>query len=383
MKRKRRPLRVLVVAPGHAVGGQANAARDITRGFAGHAAVRVSFQPIDPPLPGRLRFLTEWKFIRSVVRPLRYCRGLLRAIPQADVLHVFAAAHTAFLFGALPALIIARWFRRPVILNYHDGRAEAHFRWWGGGALLRWAARRAAMLVFPSAYLQEVFRRHGFDGVVVPNVVDVSAFTYRHPEPIRPRLISARQLEGLYAVENTLRAFALLQAQIPDAVLDVYGGGTAARELRRIAAKLGTPGVRFHGEVPHTRMAAVFADGGILVNSSRIDNMPLVIIEAFAAGVPVVTTAAGGIPHLVAHERTGMLVPVDRPAALAAAVRRVLEEPGLAAGLASAARAECARYSWAEAERGWVAAYRRVAAEGSVAERPHPRSYESLRPLGR
>jgi glycosyltransferase involved in cell wall biosynthesis len=85
--------------------------------------------------------------------------------------------------------------------------------------------------------------------------------------------------------------------------------------------------------------------------------MPHIIIEAFAAGVPVVTTAAGGIPRIVEHERTGLLVEIDRPDDLEAAVLRVLREPGLAVRLASAAGKESKRYSWKAAERGWLRVY--------------------------
>src|SRR5437016_7127237 len=63
-----RQLRVVIVGP-QGVGGQAHAARDILAGFAEHRWVRVDFQAIDPRLPGRWRFLTEWKIVRSVVRP--------------------------------------------------------------------------------------------------------------------------------------------------------------------------------------------------------------------------------------------------------------------------------------------------------------------------
>ena len=355
----KRPINILIVAPGESVGGHAHAARDIVQGFSGHAGIRVAFQPIDPRLRGPLQFLTSWKFVRSIVRPFLYIRGLLPACRRADVIHVFAAAHTAFLFGAFPALLAAKWARKPVILNYHDGRAEAHFRWWS--PLLRWAAKQAAVLVFPSAYLQDVFARRGFAGVVVPNVVDTGTFTYRSPDPVRPRLISARLLERLYAVDNTLLAFALIKREVPGAVLDIYGTGTAERSLQRTAAKLGVQGIRFHGEVPRAQVAGALAEGGILVNSSRVDNMPHIIIEAFAAGVPVVTTAAGGIPRIVTHERTGLLVDIDRPEDLAAAVLRVLREPGLAVRLARAAGEESKRYSWPAAERGWLAVYRGAA----------------------
>jgi len=358
-----RRLRVIVVGP-QGVGGQAHAARDILAGFGNHRSVHVEFQAIDPRLPGPWRFLTEWKFLRSLVRPLLYCRGLVLRVPRADVLHVFAAAHTAFLFGALPALLIARWFGRPVILNYRDGRAQAHFRWWG--PLLRWALKRVSLLVFPSTYLQEVFRRRGYESVVVPNVVDTTAFTYGYTEPVRPRLVSARALEPLYGTDNTLRAFAIVKAQVPEAVLDIYGAGSAMGMLRRAALAQGTPDIRFHGAVSRTEMPAVMGAGGVLVNSSRIDNMPHLLIEAFAAGLPIVSTAAGGIPHIVTHDRNGVLVPIDRPEALAAAVLRVLREPGLAQRLASAGRRESARYSWPEAERAWLGVYDRVAADAAT-----------------
>jgi L-malate glycosyltransferase len=356
-----KPIRVLIVAPGESVGGHAHAARDIVEGFAGNGTVAIEFQPIDPRLRGPLRVLTEWKLVRSIVRPLLYLKGLVAACRRTDVIHVFAAAHTAFLFGALPAILVAKWAGKPIVLNYHDGRAEAHFRWWA--PLLRWALRQASSVVFPSSYLQDVFARRGFEGVVVPNVVNTDMFAYRRPDPVEPRLISARLLENLYAVENTLLAFAQIKREIPDAVLDIYGTGTAARSLERAAAKLGVEGggIRFHGEVPRGRIAAALAAGGILVNSSRVDNMPHIIIEAFAAGVPVVTTAAGGIPRIVTHERTGLLVRIDEPAELAAAVLRVLREPGLAVRLADAAEHEVQRYSWRAAERGWLDVYRRAA----------------------
>lgn len=357
--RVRRRLRVVISAPGFMLGGQARAAADIVAGFQGDDDLDVALQPIDPRLSGRWRFLTEWPVVRSAVRPLLYIRALRRHARNADVFHVFCAAHTAFLFGAVPAVWIAKRFGVPVVLNYHDGRAQAHFRFWRPVVL--WAIRNAAEVVFPSAYLRRIFARQGCTGSVVPNTVDTSAFVFREPGRVRPRLISCRLLEPLYCVDNTIRAYARVLERYPDAVLDVYGSGISAPRLQELARALRLPGVRFHGAVPHERMPAVFAEGGILVNSSRIDNAPHVLIEAMAAGLPIASTNAGGIPDMVEHERTALLVPVGDPAALAAAVIRFLENPALAARIADAGRAECRRYSWSEAATGWRAVYGRVA----------------------
>ncbi len=359
-------LRILISAPVGMIGGQAHAARAIADGFAGSSELAVTIQPINPSLPGPFRFLTETKLIRSVVRPLLYLGGLLRRVPRADVLHIFCAAHTAFLFGAFPAVLIGRLFGRGIVLNYHDGRAEQHFRSWG--PLLRWTLRRADRLVVPSAFLQQVFAGHGFAALVIPNVVDLSAFEYRPPATVRSGLVSVRLLEPLYAVENTLAAFELLRAEFPDLTLDLYGDGVSAAALRRLAADRGLAGVRFHGGVAHAQMPAILSAGGIMVNSSRIDNMPLFILEAYASGVPIVSTAAGGIPFMIEHERTGLLVPLDAPEALAAAVRRLLTEPGLARRLAEAGRAETARYTWDVAREEWLTLYREVMRSRSAEE---------------
>ena len=94
-----------------------------------------------------------------------------------------------------------------------------------------------------------------------------------------------------------------------------------------------------------------------MVNSSRVDNMPHFVLEAYAAGLPIVSTAVGGIPYMIEPECTGLLVPPDDPAAFAAALRRVLTEPGLASGLIAAGHKETSRYSWVAAKEQWRRIY--------------------------
>jgi glycosyltransferase involved in cell wall biosynthesis len=107
-------------------------------------------------------------------------------------------------------------------------------------------------------------------------------------------------------------------------------------------------------------MAQALAGGGVLVNSSLVDNMPHVIIEAFAAGRPIVTTPAGGITYMVEHERTALVVPPGDPSAMAEAVIRLVEEPDLARALTDAGLKECGRYRWEVARDGWKKIYGRL-----------------------
>ena len=93
------------------------------------------------------------------------------------------------------------------------------------------------------------------------------------------------------------------------------------------------------------------------MNSSVVDNQPLSILEAFATGLPVVSTPTGDIPSLVRHEETGLLVPQGDPSAMAEAVARLLEHPERARLMARLARQELRRFTWPQVRAEWAAVY--------------------------
>jgi glycosyltransferase involved in cell wall biosynthesis len=343
-------------------GGQAVEAQTLLTGFADDPAMQVELQPIDPRIPGALQRV---RGIRTLVRLPVFYAGLLRRVLRADVVHVFTAAFWPFLLTTTPAILCARLLRRPVILNYRDGRARDHLKY----RAVRWVLRRATRLVFPSEFLRDVFAEYGLQGSVISNVVDLERFTFRKREPLRPVLISSRLLEELYAVENSIRAHQELRRQIPGAQLIILGDGDRRAALEALVAEEGMAGVEFVGRVAHETMGMWFDRADILVNSSRIDNMPHCLIEAFAAGIPVVTTACGGIPYIVQHERNGLLVASDDPRAMAEAARRLLDNPALARALIAAGRVDCeARYSWPAVRRQWTRLYAELAARPALGQ---------------
>src|ERR1043166_5556254 len=149
----------------------------------------------------------------------------------------------------------------------------------------------------------------------------------------------------------------------------MVGDGDRRAALEALVAARRIEGVKFVGPVSHQRMGEWFDKADILVNSSRIDNMPHCLIEAFAAGMPIVTTPSGGIPYIVQHERNGLHVPCEDPAAMAKAILRLLEDPTLARALVEAGRAECeAHYSWTAVRHQWAGLYQRLAASPPTAE---------------
>jgi glycosyltransferase involved in cell wall biosynthesis len=228
----------------------------------------------------------------------------------------------------VPALFAGKLHRKHTLLNYRSGEAEDHLARW---PLSRELVRRFDTIVVSSGYLVDVFGAFDIQTDVVPNILDFSRYRFRRRDPLRPVFLSTRNFEPLYNVACILKAFAAIVRVRPDARLEVVGYGSERLALERLAASLRLPNVTFHGKVDADRMPELYDAADIFLNSSNIDNMPSSILEAQASGLPVATTNAGGIPYIVHHEDSGLLVPCGDHEALARAAVRYLQEPDLAA----------------------------------------------------
>jgi glycosyltransferase involved in cell wall biosynthesis len=339
------------------LGGQAVQAARLLGRLRECEGLQVDFLAVNPRLPGVLRYLQQIKYVRTVVTSIWYLVSLLRAVPRYDLVHAFSASYYSFLLAPLPAMLVSRLYGKPALLNYRSGEASDHLANWprSRGLLRRFASR----VVVPSDYLVKVFASHGIDATAISNFVPIDALPYRRRTVLAPRLFSNRNLEPLYNVECTLRAFALVQQRIPSASLTIVGDGGERARLETLARSLALRNVEFVGRIAPEQMAEFYERAEVYVNSPNIDNMPSSILEAFACGLPVVTTDAGGIPFIVAHGRNGLMVRSGDCEALAAAVLRLLEEQGLAAQLAEQARQDClTRYAWSAIRDRWQQCYR-------------------------
>ena len=282
----------------------------------------------DPPLGG----LVPRRYIRAVIGHLTFLGSLVLAVATTDALR---ARRLVVLF-----LLARRAFdcRRPlfpgrrVLVNYRGGEAERFLA--RHGRVATFFIRRAHVLTVPSAFLARIFASHGLPSVEIPNITDLERFRFRRRTPLAPRLLVNRNFEPLYNVSLALDAFAQVSRQRPDATLTIVGSGPLENTLRRHSTRLGLRGVTFRGAVDNAEMPALCDAHDIYVNPTNVDNMPISILESLAAGMPVVSTDAGGIPDLVANREDCLLVPRCDPDAMAAAVLSLLDDPALAARLA-------------------------------------------------
>jgi glycosyltransferase involved in cell wall biosynthesis len=295
--------------------------------------------------PYRPSWIARFRGVRALFRLAPYLRSLWRAMDDGDLVHVMANSGWAWHFFGAPAIWIG-WLRgRPVVVNYRGGAAQAFLdRQW---ILVRPTLQRAACLIVPSRFLERVFEARKMRVQIVPNIVDLARF---HPSDRVERgwhVVVARNLEDIYDIPTALRAFAVVHRRHPHARLTVVGSGPALIMLERLADELALRGaVTFTGRLDNARMADVYRSADLALNPSRVDNMPISLLEAMASGVPTVSTNAGGIPDMVDDGKTALLVPVGDWQAMAEAALRVLENAQLASSLRAAGIEAAQRYTW-------------------------------------
>lgn len=195
------------------------------------------------------------------------------------------------------------------------------------------------------AHLRERFGADAGRVVRIYNGIDLQQFSYRAPSD-RPRhVVGVGRLVPKKGFADLLEAVALLAADGDPVTCDLVGDGELRAELDARVRQLGLQdrvrllGARTQDEVVHALgAAAVMAAPCVVGEDGNRDGLPTVVLEAMALGTPVVATPVTGMPEAVLDGRTGLLVPERSPAALAAALRRVLDAPQERVRLAAAAR---------------------------------------------
>lgn len=282
----------------------------------------------------------------SLRRPLdwRCLRGLIEVLRRRQVDLVHSHEFTMAFYGAAAA----RWLRKPHVITMHGGqRVLSH---WRRRVAFRWSMRRSRAVAAVSGATRQLFlgALHlppdaisvVHNGIVPPPP--------GNPAPVRHELGLAKgevlivSVGNLYPVKGhavLLEALARLaqRTDLPPWRMALAGRGRETDRLKQFAAEHGLGGrVHFLGHRADVPDILAAADAWVMPSLS--EGLPLALLEAMFAGKAIVASAVGGIPEVIVSERDGLLVPPRDPAALAAALGRVIESPDLRAALGSAAR---------------------------------------------
>jgi glycosyltransferase involved in cell wall biosynthesis len=197
--------------------------------------------------------------------------------------------------------------------------------------------RRARRLVVPSRYLAEIAAGWGLDG----SRIEVLTNPAPPPSTVEPAALEPGTFVfvGRLTEQKALPVALAAVAEVPGARLTVVGDGPERESLERRTLALGLgERVRFLGGLPRDEALRYLAGAHAAVLSSTWENLPHAAVEALAVGTPVVSTAVGGVPEVVHDGENGLLVPVNDIAALADALRSLLDDDALRDRLAAGAQ---------------------------------------------
>lgn len=289
-----------------------------------------------------------------VLRTVHQAWSALRWARSVDVMLVTVFSGRSFAYADLVSRI-CRIRGVPCAFVLHGGRlpefALAHPR------RVDRVLSRADLLVAPSRFLARAFARSGHDVRCIPNAVEVDAVAYRHRTRARPRLLWMRTFHDDYDPLLALQVLATVRETHPDATLTMAGAdhGLLPATRERARAMGLADAVTFPGFLDAAGKRRAFEQHDVFVNTNRVDNMPVSVIEAAAAGLVPVSTDAGGIPDLLTDGVDARVVPVGDAGAMAAAITELLDDPDLFAALGRGARALAERSAWPAVEQTWLA----------------------------
>ena len=239
--------------------------------------------------------------------------------------------HAHIYDAGFPAVLISRKSHIPLIITEHlsafPRRLLSRDRVW----VARFAFRAAKYVLPVSQALQKGMEAQGIRArfSIIPNVVDLNMFFPRaRPRPSGPvRLLFVGSMIPVKGLPNLLHALAFMGSERVDWHLDTVGDGAFREEYERLSANLGLAGkVTFHGLKTQAEVADFMRKADLFVLPSLWENLPCVLLEAMASGLPIVATRAGGIPEIVDRE-VGWLVPPGDTGKLAEALATRLDSP--------------------------------------------------------
>jgi glycosyltransferase involved in cell wall biosynthesis len=282
---------------------------------------------------------------------------------QVAQIDVFSGS--AFRWAEITGFLL-RLFRKPYILTLHGGNLPSFAEKYPDR--VRRLLAHAHIVTAPSQYLREQMSVYRADILYLPNPIHLTTYTYKQREKCDANLIWLRALHQLYNPEMAVHVMAKLKDHFPDITLDMYGPDKQDGSIQRIQAliqKLNLQAQVFvRGAIPKHQVPSILAQCDIFLNTTNVDNTPVSVMEAMATGLCIVTTNVGGLPYLLQHNDTAMLVPANDVEGMVAAIRELLTNPDTAARLSAHARSAAEQFDWSVILPQWERLFREAAING-------------------
>ena len=298
--------------------------------------------------------------LRELPNPIVHLHGT--GLLQSALISILRQRHLPFvwtLHGIMAKELRQLQAERPSLGN--RGRTLIY------SALERWSLRTAAEIIVDTPYVRDAVAGDGKDICVIPQGIFTEEFAQLAGTPREePLVVAIGVLDPRKGHALTVEAFARVRERVPQARLVIAGARTDAEYARLLhehveALSLATH-VEIRADLPRSEIVSLLSRARVAALHSREESQGIALCEALAAGVPVVATRVGGIPHVVAHGRDGFLVEYGDIDGFADAIIRLLTSETLRAAMVAEARRSAERFDWNTVTRRIVDRYHRAVA---------------------
>jgi glycosyltransferase involved in cell wall biosynthesis len=215
--------------------------------------------------------------------------------------------------------------------------------------------RNAFKNIAPSTYLFEIFEKHGYTNLqYIPNTIEIEIYPFTAKEYDYPRLLWVRSFAKIYNPVLAVKTLIELRKKYPMATLTMVGPKKDESFEKTVQfAKENQVEVNFTGKLSKKEWISLSNDYNIFINTTHFDNTPVSVIEAMALGLPIITTNVGGIPYLLKHNLTALLVDDNDLKNMVSQVDRLFVEQDLSNNLAFNARKLVENFDWTVVNKDW------------------------------
>lgn len=214
----------------------------------------------------------------------------------------------------------------------------------------------AFKIIAPSNYLACNFEQAGYKRItVVPNALALNQYTFKFREEFQPKLLWVRSFASIYNPMLALDILEEMLVKFPEAQLCMIGPDKdgSLEICKTEAAKKNLP-VTFTGKLQKSKWLDLASEYDIFINTTHVDNTPVSVIEAMALGLPVISTAVGGIPFIITNKENGLLVNDSDCNGFVTAIQTLLGDRKLAKQISNTAYAYTRQYDWEAVKNHWV-----------------------------
>ena len=295
-------------------------------------------------------FNTKTGYLKRLLLPFK----LFYKSNNFDIFHIHGCSGFGF-YPVVIGVVVGVLRKKKIIITYHGGDLKEFIDSYP--KFIKYFLKKADILTVPSFYLQDILKINKIDSIYLPNIIREDNVNFKVRKKFCPTLVVTRSLEKVYNIPLEKNAFYRIKSKMSEAKLYIVGDGSLKNELETKVKNSGVDGIYFLGRVDNSKIGEIINKSDIYINPTTADNMPLSLFEAFACGIPVISTNVGGIPNFIQNNKSGFLINSNDLEALVEKIEFILANPNKIIPIIEAAHVTFQKYTWNRLKSQYIELY--------------------------